>query len=681
MNKLANESSLYLKQHQDNPVDWHPWGEAALELAAKEQKPILLSIGYSACHWCHVMAHESFEDPAIAEVMNRLFINIKVDREERPDLDKIYQTAHQLLNQRGGGWPLTVFLTPTDQLPFFAGTYFPNTERQGMPAFPDLLMQVAQGYEEHKNDLNTRSKAMVSALQSLEPQLPEKSIELTDAPLTAIREQLADNFDSDWGGFGDAPKFPHPANLERLLRHWRGSSAETEPDIEALLIPALTLSRMQNGGIYDQIGGGFFRYAVDREWQIPHFEKMLYDNGPLLAITAQLWQASGDDSFRRVAGQTADWVLREMQSPEGGFYSTLDADSEGEEGKFYVWQPDELKDVLDTYQYTAAGKLYGLDKQANFEGSWHLTNHLSLDELFEQTGYTKSRLQTLLGDAQQAMLVAREKRIRPARDEKVLTAWNALMIRGLIIAAAALERKELADSAGQALDFIRSNLIVNDRLLACYSEGNAQIPAYLDDYAYLLDATTELLQYQWDSNLLSFAIWLADKLLELFEDKNNGGFYFTANDAEQLLYRPKTMSDDAIPAGNAVAALALNRLGHLLGNTAYLDAAERTLKLAWSGINDFPHGHATMITALDEFLTQPEIVIVRGEEAALWAEAVRKLYTPTRLVFAIPDDAALPDSLAAKKPGDVTTAYICRGMTCGAPITSDEELATTLQPA
>jgi len=682
MNKLANESSLYLKQHADNPVEWYPWGDEALGLAARENKPILLSIGYSACHWCHVMAHESFEDPSTAEVMNRLFVNVKVDREERPDLDKIYQTAHQLLNQRGGGWPLTVFLTPQGQLPFFAGTYFPNEPRHGMPSFTDLLVQVAQGYETHKADLDTRSEALVNALQQLQPGAGSGA-KLNDKPLSKVRDQLAGNFDKEWGGFGDAPKFPHTSNLELLLRHWRSSANSADPDVDALFMTALTMSRMQNGGLYDQIGGGFFRYSVDREWQIPHFEKMLYDNGPLLALCSQLWQASGDDSFRRVASQTADWVLRDMLSPDGGFYSTLDADSEGEEGKFYVWTPDEVEDLLDIYENTAAKKLYGLDGPANFEGNWHLTNHMSLDDLFEQSGYTKSRLQALLDSAQAKLLAVRNERVWPGRDEKILTAWNALMIRGLAIASTSLQRPELADAATNCVDFIRTQMVNDDRLAACFADGKAQIGGYLDDYAFLLDAVIELLQVRWNNEHLGFAVWLADKILELFGDED-GGFFFTAHDAEELLYRPKTISDDSLPSGNAVAAQALNRLGSLLGETRYLSAAEKTLQMAWEGINDFPHGHAAMLIALREHLEEIEIIILRGDEGSIgdWSDSLHMEYAPGRLIFAIPADTpGLPEGLAVKQAqdGSAVTAYICRGTSCSAPLTDAKALEETLR--
>ena len=678
MNHLAKEASPYLLQHKDNPVDWHPWGQAALELAAKENKPLLLSIGYSACHWCHVMAHESFEDPATAEVMNRLFINIKLDREERPDLDKIYQTAHQLLTQRGGGWPLTVIMTPGENLPFFAGTYFPKEAQHGMPAFTDLLMKLAQHYETHQDDLRQQGGALVNALESIQPQAPVTGTALSNAPINGIREQLAANFDKDWGGFGTAPKFPHPANLERLLRHWRASAHSSEPDVDALFMTALTLSRMQNGGVFDQAGGGFYRYSVDQQWQIPHFEKMLYDNGPLLALTAQLWQASGDDAFRRVAGATADWVLREMRAPEGGFYATLDADSDGGEGRFYLWTPDELAALLDPYEYTAVEHLYGLREPANFEDRWHLTNRLSLDELMEHAGFTKSKLQSLLDSAQQKMLQARDQRERPGRDQKILTSWNALMIRGLAIASGALDSPKLAAAAANTVDFIRQHLIVNNQLHACHINGKVSFNAYLDDYAFLLDALLELLQHRWDDEHLKLAIWLANELLERFEDTENGGLFYTANDHEKLLYRPKSFSDDSMPSGNGVAALALNRLGHLLVEPQYLHAAERILLAGWASMQEFPHGHATLITALDEHLNPAEVIVIRGDEAEDWCHSIQQVYSPGRLCFAIPATASLPKSLSAKAAHEQTVAYICRGSQCSDPVNSLQELAAAI---
>jgi uncharacterized protein len=681
MNRLNKESSPYLLQHKNNPVDWHAWGTEALQLAETANKPILLSIGYSACHWCHVMAHESFEDDETAEIMNSLFINIKLDREERPDLDKIYQSAHQLLTQRGGGWPLTIFLTPKDKLPFFAGTYFPKKPKNGMPSFTEVLNHLSQHYEKHQANLKQQGKDLLHALKNMQPQTSDRDIKLNDSPLAAIRAQLAENFDKDWGGFGNEPKFPHPSNLERLLRHWRKSANQSEPDIEALFMTALSISRMQNGGLFDQVGGGFYRYSVDQQWQIPHFEKMLYDNGPLLALTAQLWQASGDDSFRRVASATAEWAIREMQSPEGGFYAALDADSDGQEGLFYLWSPKQLKKLLNSEEYLAIEHLYGLREASNFEGRWHLTNRLSLDDLMERSGYTKSKLQALLDSAQQKMLHARSNRISPNCDTKILVAWNGLMIRGLAIASGALLEPELADNAARAVDFIRSNMKKDHQLFACYADGKARFTAYLDDYAFLLDSVIELLQQRWDSEHLLFAIWLADEILDKFEDKDNGGFFFTSKDHEELLYRPKSFSDDSMSSGNAIAALSLNRMGNLLGDSRYIDAAENTFIAGWETMLEFPHGHAALITALDEYLSGTEIIIVRGEgdEPSEWCSTIRQLFSPERLSFAIPsNDEVLPEALALKKSLGTTTGYVCSNNICGEPLITLTDLVSSI---
>jgi uncharacterized protein YyaL (SSP411 family) len=676
VNRLRNETSPYLLQHADNPVDWYPWGEEALQQARTEGKPILLSVGYSACHWCHVMAHESFEDAATAEVMNKLFINIKVDREERPDIDKIYQTAHQLITRRNGGWPLTVFMTP-EQLPFLAGTYFPKAEMQGMPDFTDLLMQVAQYFAANQAELDQQGAAIVGALGQLEP--TGSSTQMDTSPLTKLRQQLEQSFDRDWGGFGDAPKFPHPTSVEYLLRHWHGTAHTQEPDVEALFMSALTVTRMRDGGIYDQLGGGFFRYSVDREWGIPHFEKMLYDNGPLLALLAQLWQASGDNQYRVAANETADWTIRDMQAPEGGFWSTLDADSEGEEGKFYVWEPAEVATLLSPEEYQALATRYGLEQAANFEGKWHLQVRDSLESAAETAGVLASTTNALIDSGRSKLLTARNNRVWPGRDEKILTAWNALMIRGLAMAGRALGRTDLIDAADTALGFIKTTLYKDGQLYASYKDGRARFEAYLDDHAFLLDAILEQLQARWDSEHLNFAIELADRLLTDFadKDKDKGGFYFTSAHHEQLVHRTRSFSDDSLPSGNAMAALALGRLGHLLGEPRYLQASERTLQAGFSAMQEFPHGHAALITALDEYLQAPEIVIIRGQQAAAedWAANIGALYAPRRLIFAIPAAAELPDSLATKQASGDTIAYVCRGTACTAPLASLQELA------
>ena len=681
-NRLVKETSPYLLQHADNPVDWYPWGDEAFALAREQGKPVLLSIGYSACHWCHVMAHESFEDDATAAVMNELFVNIKVDREERPDVDKIYQTAQQLLTQRTGGWPLTMFIDPDDRRPFFGGTYFPNEARYGMPAFSELLKSVATYFREQREEVRRQGAKLTEVLGRLEPPAAADDLTMTAAPLEKIRTSLERSFDSDYGGFGGAPKFPHPTTIDRLLRHWRDTAGDDDPDLDALYMATLTLTRMADGGLFDHVGGGFCRYSVDRYWQIPHFEKMLYDNGPLLALYAQAFLATGDEYFGAVANATADWMLADMHSPEGGFYATRDADSEGEEGLYYLWTPDEVHGLLDEGDYAIFASRFGLDEPANFEGRWHLTVRRSIEDVAAGAGVAADEAGAALERGKRALLEARARRVAPGRDEKQLTAWNALAIRGLAIAGQALERDDLVDAAAKAVDFIRETLVVDGRLLASFKDGEARFPAYLDDHAFLLDALLELLQARWSTEHLEFATTLADTLLEHFEDTENGGFYFTANDSEELIHRPKPLADESVPSGNGIAAFGLQRLGFLLGETRYLDAAERTLRAAWRAMDEYPHGHVTLLTALEEYLTHPEILIIRGDddEIARWRDAAAKLYAPRRLVFAIGrHENASPGALADRAPvAGETVAYRCLGTHCELPVTSWEALASNL---
>ena len=670
-NRLAQETSPYLLQHVDNPVDWYPWGEEAFSEARSTGKPILGSVGYSACHWCHVMAHESFEDPETGKLMNELFVNIKVDREERPDVDKIYQTAHQLITQRPGGWPLTMFLDGEDQRPFFGGTYFPNEARYGMPAFRDLLKNIASYYDEKRDEIRAQNDRLLDVFDRLEPAPVGGEQAFTRAPLDAARETFEQTFDREYGGFGSAPKFPHPTTIDRLLRHWRSTANDTEPDVEALFMAALTLTRMAEGGLFDHVGGGFYRYSVDQYWQIPHFEKMLYDNGPLLALYAQAAIASGDAAFAEAANATADWMLADMQDQNGGFYATRDADSEGHEGLYYLWDPDEVGELIGD-RYPVFARRFGLDQPANFEGRWHLTVREAI---------TADETETI-DEAKTLLLERRATRVAPGRDEKQLTAWNALAIRGLAIAGRALERPDLIDAAAGAADFIRSQLFDGDRLLASFKDGAARFPAYLDDHAFLLDALLELLQARWDSDHLALAQQLADMLLEHFEDGDNGGFWFTANDHEKLIHRSKPLADEAVPSGNGVAAFALQRLGFLLGETRYLDAAERTLRAAWRAIEEYPHGHVSLLNALEEYLDHPEVIVIRGanDEIDRWREASAKLYAPRRLVFAIPASAQnLPGVLADRKALEgETVAYRCLGTHCEMPVTTWEALATRM---
>ena len=680
-NRLAAETSPYLLQHADNPVDWYPWGAEALIAARTGDKPILLSIGYSACHWCHVMAHESFEDPGTAALMNQLFINIKVDREERPDLDKIYQVAQQLITQGSGGWPLTMFLTPDEQIPFFGGTYFPKEPRYGMPAFGDLLRRVAEYYHGHGAEIATQNQQLKLAFASLGPEPAAGAATLDDSPLREARAALERSFDSRFGGFTQAPKFPHPGSIERCMRRWHATAADTSPDLKALYMATLTLTRMVEGGIYDQLAGGFSRYSVDGQWMIPHFEKMLYDNGQLLCELARASLATGEELFTRAASETADWVLRDMRSPEGGFYSSLDADSEGHEGKFYVWTPSEVQSLLTPAEYAAFSRRFGLNRSANFEGAWHLHAYESIDAIAEALGESAQTIAGLMASARLKLLKARELRVWPARDEKILTSWNALMIKGLAIASRGLRRPDLADAAAAAVDFIRHRLWRDGRLLATYKDGRAHLPAYLDDYAYLVDALLELLQTRWRSRDLEFARQLIEVMRSQFEDPAGGGFFFTAADHERLIHRSKTYGDDSIPAGNGIAASVLCRAGYLLGELPLLDAAERTLKTGWPMLQQYPQAHMSLVNALEEFLSSPQILIIRGDTAEIerWAAELGALYSPTRMIFAIPRDAHdLPPALAAKQATARTVAYVCTGMTCSAPLTDQREIAREL---
>ena len=670
-NRLASETSPYLLAHADNPVDWYPWGEQALALARREHKPILLSVGYSACHWCHVMAHESFEDPATAELMNRWFVNIKVDREERPDLDKIYQLAQQLITQRGGGWPLTMFLTPEDRQPFFGGTYFPRDAGHGLPGFKDLLRRVAEYHQSHPQEIREQNARLAAAFAEILPKHPEHDAVLDDAPLELAREALRGSFDPNFGGFGGAPKFPHPESIERCLRD--GTFGREG----ALDMATFTLRRMAEGGIYDQLGGGFARYSVDASWTIPHFEKMLYDNGPLLGVYAAA-AATGEPEFARIAGETADWLLRDMHSPEGGFYSSVDADSEGHEGRFYAWSRAEVEQILSPAEYRLFAPSFGLDQPPNFEGLWHLHLHAA-------SGAPDAA--ALIQSARAKLLARRNLRIWPARDDKILTAWNALTVKGLAIAARLLDRPELAEAATRTVDFIHRTMWRDGRLLATYKDGRAHLEAYLDDYAFLAEALIELLQTRWRSRDLEFARALAEVLLSRFEDPEAGGFFFTASDHESLIHRSKTFNDESVPAGNGVAACVLCRLGYLLAEPRYLQAAERTLKAAWTSLERYPQAHLTLLAALEDYLAPLQIAIVRGASAEIrrWAFSLGADHSPYRLIFAIPDDAAdLPPAIAAKRGERIAgapVAYVCTGTSCSVPLTSLEEAERALSPS
>lgn len=677
-NALANETSPYLQQHADNPVQWYPWGTDALQLAKQQDKPILLSIGYSACHWCHVMAHESFESEQTAAIMNEHFINIKVDREERPDLDKIYQLAHNMLAQRAGGWPLTMFLTPDDHIPFFGGTYFPPEPRHGLPAFSEILQKVAGFYHQSKAQIQQQNSALTAALHQYEHLASDQQANISETPLHEAVEQLADNFDEVHGGFGGAPKFPHLTNIEFLLDYYW--MRQDKADEKALDMALFSLKKMLLGGIYDQIGGGLCRYSVDELWMIPHFEKMLYDNGPFLSVCAkayQICQFTGRDEeaklFKRVTQESADWVIREMQSPEGGFYSTLDADSEGEEGKFYVWQRDEIKQLLDEQTYELFTALFGLNWKPNFEGAWHLHHFRERGELAEKFNLPIETVDEKLEQAKSILFQHRSRRIRPHRDEKVLVSWNGLMVKGLATAGRILQRDDYVQAAHKAVDFIHQHMWQQGRLQASYKDGKAHLNAYLDDYAFLLDGLLALLQTDWRNQDLSFAIQLAEVLLAEFADSEAGGFYFTAHRHESLISRPKSYADESMPSGNGIAALALHRLGHLLVETRFYNASEKVLNAAWAHIQQLPYAHGALLLALNEFLYPCQTIILRGEAELVkqWKAVYLQSAQPHQVCFAIPKQLNDDMPVVRQTQTDIV-AYVCEGVQCDAPITDIE---------
>ena len=535
-------------------MEWYPWGVEALQRARAEAKPILLSIGYSACHWCHVMAHESFSHPAIARLMNEHFINIKVDREERPDLDRLYQLCHQLLTGRAGGWPLTMFLSPIDQVPFFGGTYFAPGPRERLPGFAELLARVASHYSEASEALKQQNLRLCEVLARLEI-APQKRGTNDEQPLREARARLQSSFDAEYGGFTPAPKFPHPGLIERLLRSWAASASGETPDLMALYMATMTLTRMAEGGLFDHVGGGFARYSVDRFWMIPHFEKMLCDQAQLVWLYAEAAAATAEPLFVRAAGGTADWVIASLQTAAGGFCSSLDADSEGHEGRYYVWDRGQVRALLDPQTFEVLAARFGLDLAPNFAGRyWHLYGRQSIAELARLRAMPEAKLSCVLDEGLATLRAARERRVAPARDDKILPSWNGLMIRALASAARRLGRPDYALCAERALGFIGERMWRNGRLSAAYRHGPGDLCGYLDDYVCVAEGALELLQCRFRIGELGLAIALADAALELFEDRAHGGFYFTANDAPALICRQKPLADASLPAGNGVAA-------------------------------------------------------------------------------------------------------------------------------
>ncbi len=676
-NRLAGETSPYLQQHANNPVDWYPWGEEALTRAKRENKPILLSIGYSACHWCHVMAHESFEDPAVAALMNDLFVNVKVDREERPDLDQIYQTAHSMLARRSGGWPLTMFLTP-QQEPYFGGTYFPKTSRYGLTGFADLLPQLARAYREQGAAIAEQNERLKAALALTLPEPPEAAAALpAQAPASAY-DSLAQSFDPVDGGFGQAPKFPHAAELDFCLRRYAATRDE-----HALRMVRVTLKRMAEGGIHDQLAGGFSRYSVDGEWTIPHFEKMLYDNAALLALYADAWRATAEPAFEKTARGIVAWLRSEMRAPEGGFYSSLDADSEHEEGKFYVWTPDQVKAELEPGEYAVAARHWGLDRAPNFEhAAWHLRVTAPLDQVAGELSLPLAEVEAHIEAARGKLLAARARRVRPGRDDKLLCSWNALMITALARASRVFDEPSwLADAQG-ACDFIRATMWRDGRLLATCKDGRAHLNAYLDDHAYLLAALIELMQTGFRAQDLAWAREIADALLARFEDRAGGGFFFTSDDHESLLLRPKPGHDNATPAGNGIAAQALIALGHWLSEPRYLESAERAVRAFGLELAARPSGFSSLLIALDACLEPPAMLLLRGDAEACraWQLEVERRYRPSLQTLNLSQQQGLPGALA--KPHEAgagaVTAWLCRGTVCLPPLHALADLDTAL---
>jgi uncharacterized protein YyaL (SSP411 family) len=659
LNRLAHETSPYLLQHRDNPVDWYPWGEEALARAREEDRPILLSVGYSACHWCHVMERESFENPETAAYMNEHFVNVKVDREERPDVDAIYMEAVQAMTGQGG-WPMTVFLDP-EAVPFYGGTYFPPDEGRGMPSFRMVMEAIVASFEGKREEIRERAegvRARLGAVGEIEPdsELPSA------ADLEAAIEALLAGADRQRGGFRGAPKFPPASALELLMT--RG-----EEGGDALAVVERTLDAMLAGGIYDQIGGGFARYSVDAVWLVPHFEKMLYDNALLARAYLHGWQVFGHERYRRVCEETLDWMLREMRGPEGGFYSALDADSEGEEGRFYVWFPEQIRELLGEAAEPVI-EYYGVSERGNFEGANIL--HLAAGPNAEPPPG--------LDEARRVLYEARAKRVWPGLDDKRLTSWNALAIAALAEAGAVLGRDDYLAAAGECAEFVLGSLRDGEgRLLRTYKDGDARLNAYLEDHAFLLEALLALYESSFEPGWFDEAERVADALLTRFGDPERGGFYSTSDDHEQLIARRKELGDHPIPAGNSAAALGLLRLGALTGDRKYSHHGEEVLRLFARTAVQHPESFAHLLRALDFALEPTREVALVGDDVADLAAVVRAEFRPRLVVAAGPEGSETPALLASRTEVDgAAAAYVCQNFTCQLPATDPEALRASL---
>ena len=673
-NRLSRETSLYLKQHANNPVDWYPWGPEALGRAKELNRPIFLSIGYSACHWCHVMEHESFEDESTARIMNERFVCIKVDREERPDLDTIYMNALQLLTREGGGWPLSVFLAP-DLTPFYAGTYYPPDERYAphRPSFKRLLLAIDDAWvnrRDHIREVGQNVTGYLQGMSQLEHGLEPLSEDLLSNALNALRR----SFDPTHGGFGTSPKFPHALELKLVLR-----LAERFDDRSAIQIALLTLEKMARGGMYDQVGGGFHRYSVDERWLVPHFEKMLYDNALLTTAYVEAWQLTGDPFYLQIVRETLDYVLREMTLPDGGFFSTQDADSEGEEGKFYVWSEHEIQSILGRGLAALACRVWGVTERGNFEGHNILARARSDEEDAKSLGLPLERFRTLLSEAKQKLYAVRAKRVWPGRDDKVLTAWNGLMISAFARAGAAFGEARYLETATHAATFVLDKLRTPEgRLFRTYGVGQpAKLNGYLEDYAFLADALVTLYETTFDERWLREAVALTDVMLEQFSDSSGPGFFFVAADHEKLIARTKDLHDGSTPSGNAVAVTVLLRLAKLLDRRDYSAKAEETLRGYRSTMAEHPAASGQMLIALDFHLGPTTEVAVVGQrddpETRRVVSAIDRAYRPNQVVaFYDPTMGRVSDliPLLRDKPAveGVVTVYVCENFACKAPL-------------
>ena len=677
-NLLINETSPYLRQHAHNPVNWHPWGEAAFAEAKRENKPILLSIGYSACHWCHVMEHESFENEQIAELMNQNFVNIKVDREERPDLDQIYMNAVQMMTHHGG-WPMTVFLTP-EGVPYYGGTYFPPVDRHNIPGFPRVLTALAEAYRERPDEVAETSASVRKELERLSV-AQESSEPLTADLLDVAYRGIVKNYDPINGGFGSAPKFPPAMVLEFLLRthHRTGND-------EALQIVNYTCRKMAEGGIYDQLGGGFHRYSTDSKWLVPHFEKMLYDNALLSRLYLHHYQLTQDSDARRTAEGILDYVVREMTSDRGGFYSTQDADSEGVEGKFFVWTQAELEELLGSADAKLFNDYYNVTLEGNFEEANILNVTRSVTEVAAKHKVEPAALETVLEKARKQLYNVREQRVKPDRDEKILTAWNGMMLASFAEAGAILDREDYTNVAKRNARFVLDTLRSEGLLLRTFKDGVAKLNGYLEDYAFLSEGLLTLYETTGEIEWLEECLSLTAKMVEEFWDDEAGGFFFTGKSHETLIVRSKDFFDNATPSGNSVAAEVMLRLASLTDNDDYRRRATTVLRLIRSGMTRYPAGFGRALGALDFHLSSPKEIVIAGDPempaAKLLKREVWKRYLPNKVVGeAQPDQplaAVLVPLLRDRDVSGEPVAYVCEHFVCKNPVTKPGDLAEQL---